>query len=60
MARGWLADACVWNWAFSALSQCRPGVARDLHDRLLAWLTLADERDPVETLVAAVVQTFLR
>ena len=57
---GCMADVCVWNWASSALAQRRQVVARDLHDRLFAWLTLADERDLVETLVAGVAQTFRR
>ena len=57
---GSVADLCVWNWASTPLAQRRQAVARDLHDRLFAWLTLADERDLVETRVAGVAQTFRR
>jgi guanine deaminase len=57
---GSLADLCVWNWASTPLAQRRQAVARDLHDRLFAWLTLADERDLVETRVSGVAQTFRR
>mgnify|MGYP006277624955 CR=1 FL=1 len=55
---GCMADVCVWDWASTPLAQRRQAVARDLHDRLFAWLTLADERDLVETRVAGVVQAF--
>ena len=57
---GSVADVCVWNWASTPLAQRRQAVARDLHDRLFAWLTLADERDLVETRVSGVAQTFRR
>jgi guanine deaminase len=57
---GSLADLCVWNWASTPLAQRRQTVARDLHDRLFAWLTLADERDLVETRVAGVAQPIRR
>jgi len=57
---GALADMCVWNWASTPLAQRRQAVARDLHDRLFAWLTLADERDLVETRVAGVAQPLRR
>ncbi len=49
---GALADVCVWHWAASPLAQRRQAVARDLHDRLFAWITSGDERDLVETRVA--------
>ena len=57
---GAMADVCVWDWASSPLAQRRQAVARDLHERLFAWLTLADERDLVETRVAGVAQSFRR
>lgn len=57
---GSVADLCVWNWASTPLALRRQAVARDLHDRLFAWLTLADERDLVETRVSGVAQTFRR
>ncbi|MGL6109380.1 MAG: guanine deaminase [Rubrivivax sp.] len=46
------ADLCVWNWAGSAVAQRRQEVARDLHEKVFAWITLGDERDLVETWVA--------
>ena len=57
---GSVADVCVWSWASTPLAQRRQAVARDLHDRLFTWLTLADERDLVETRVSGVAQTFRR
>ena len=52
---GSMADLTVWDWASSPVAARRMEVARDLHDRLFAWLTLADERDLVETRVAGAV-----
>ena len=49
---GTQADVCVWRWASTALAARRQEAARDLHDRLFAWLTLGDERDLVETRVS--------
>jgi guanine deaminase len=49
---GAIADVTVWDWARSPLAARRMEVARDLHERLFAWITLADERDLVETRVA--------
>lgn len=49
---GRLADLTVWDWASDPLAQRRQAVARDLHERLFAWLTLGDEADLVETWVA--------
>jgi guanine deaminase len=49
---GCLADIAVWDWAASPLARRRQAVAHDLHDRLFAWLTLADDNDLVETWVA--------
>jgi guanine deaminase len=49
---GSVADVCVWRWASTPLAQRRQEVARDLHDRLFAWITSGDERDLVETRVA--------
>lgn len=53
---GATADLCVWRWASGEIAQRRQAVARDLHDRLFAWITLADARDRVETRVAGIVQ----
>ena len=51
-ALGTLADAAVWDWALGPVAQRRHAVARDLHDRLFAWMTLADERNVAATYVA--------
>jgi len=51
----------LWDWAQGAVAQHRDAIARgalpgvaaqDLHARVFAWLTLADERNRVETWVA--------
>jgi guanine deaminase len=49
---GTVADLCVWDWAGSAVARRRQQVARDLHEKVFAWITLGDERDLVETWVA--------
>jgi guanine deaminase len=49
---GAAADLCVWDWASTPLALRRQGVARDLHEKLFAWLTLGDEHDLAETWVA--------
>jgi guanine deaminase len=49
---GVTADLCVWDWARSPVAQRRQQVARDLHEKVFAWITLGDERDLVETWVA--------
>ena len=46
------ADVTVWSWGVDAVAQRRQAVARDLHERLFAWLTLGDEADLVETWIA--------
>jgi guanine deaminase len=51
-ALGTLADLGVWDWAIGPVAMRRHEVARDLHDRLFAWITLADERNLVATYVA--------
>ena len=38
------ADVCVWDWAHGAVAQGRDAVAKTLHERVFAWMTLADER----------------
>ena len=40
-----MADFCVWDWAASALAQRRDALARGLHERVFAWMTLGDERN---------------
>jgi len=49
---GTSADLCVWDWAGSPMARRRQQVARDLHEKVFAWITLGDERDLVETWVA--------
>jgi guanine deaminase len=38
-------DVVVWDWAVGEVQAHRIGLARDLHERLFAWMTLADERN---------------
>ena len=49
---GRMADVCVWDWASGPVAQRRLSVARDLHEKVFAWMTLADERNLVATSVA--------
>ncbi|HVO05495.1 MAG TPA: guanine deaminase [Burkholderiaceae bacterium] len=53
---GRLADIAVWDWAVGAVASARDALARDLHERLFAWMMLADERSLVTTLVAGCTQ----
>lgn len=46
------ADVAVWDWAATPLMQHRIGLARDLHEKLFAWMTLGDERLLAEVYVA--------
>src|SRR5690606_10348419 len=39
------ADVCIWDWTVGAVAERRLALARDLHERLFAWLMLADERN---------------
>jgi len=49
---GRLADVTVWDWAHGAVAQRRDSLVRHPHERLFAWMTLADERNLIETYVA--------
>ena len=51
---GTLADITVWDWSATPLMAHRLDLARDLHEKLFAWLTLGDERLLAETYVAGV------
>ena len=53
---GRMADVTVWDWASGAVARGRDALARDLHERLFAWMMLADERNLVTTLVAGRTQ----
>lgn len=46
------ADLTLWDWARDDVSRHRDGLCRDLHERVFAWMTLGDERNLRETLVA--------
>lgn len=61
LSPGTLADVVVWDWAQGAVATHRDAAARgalaglpaqDLHARVFAWLTLADERNLVAAWVA--------
>ena len=49
---GTSADVCIWDPAVGAVATRRAEVARTLHERVFAWMTLADERNLVEAFVA--------
>jgi guanine deaminase len=51
---GRTADLTVWDWAAGPVAQARDARAAGLHERVFAWLTLADERNLAQTLVAGV------
>ncbi|MEP7138266.1 MAG: guanine deaminase [Caldimonas sp.] len=49
---GRFADVCVWDEAVGPVATRRASVARTLHERVFAWMTLGDERNLVEAFVA--------
>ena len=49
---GRTADVVVWDWAVGPVAEHRQAVARDLHERVFAWMTQGDERNVVATFVA--------
>lgn len=49
---GRMADVCIWDWATCSVAKQRDALARDLHERLFAWMMLSDERGLVEARVA--------
>ena len=51
---GAMADLCLWDVAVGPVAQRRDSLARELHERLFAWLTLGDERNLAECWVAGV------
>ena len=53
---GSVADVCVWDWASGAVAERRMALVRDLHERIFAWMMLADERNLVTALVAGVAR----
>jgi guanine deaminase len=56
---GCTADLCVWDWATEPVTERRLALARDLHERVFAWMTLADRSNLVATRVAGAL-TFER
>ena len=57
LAVGAVADVCVWDIAVGAVAVQRDNLARSLHARLFAWMTLADDRNLVDAWVAGVRRT---
>ncbi len=53
---GRIADVCVWAWSAEPVAARRMAVARTLHERLFAWMTLADDRNLIEARVAGTVR----
>lgn len=51
---GAMADLCLWDCAVGPVAQRRDGLARELHERLFAWVTLGDERNLPEAWVGGV------
>ena len=54
---GQMADLCAWSWAEGPVATHRDTVAcartdASLHERVFAWMTLGDERNLRETLIA--------
>ena len=49
---GRMADFCVWDWATGAVDTQRQQLARDLHEKVFAWMLLSDERHLASTWVA--------
>jgi guanine deaminase len=52
LSAGQTADVCVWDWAVGPVAEARDGAARELHERVFAWMTLADERNLAACYVA--------
>jgi guanine deaminase len=53
---GALADIAVWDWAVGPVAAHRDARARDLHERVFAWMTLGDERNLAATYVRGVLR----
>jgi guanine deaminase len=49
---GQCADFNLWAWGSSPLAQQRQSVAQNLHERMFAWLTMAEGSDRLATFVA--------
>ena len=53
---GCVADVCVWDWAADPVAERRMALVRSLHEKVFAWITLADDRNLVAAYVAGVEQ----
>ena len=53
---GCTADVCVWDWAAGPVAQARMAVARGLHEKVFAWMTLGDERNLAACFVAGALR----
>jgi guanine deaminase len=51
---GRMADVCVWDWAIGPVAERRLEVARELHERVFAWIMLGDERNLAAAYVGGV------
>jgi guanine deaminase len=49
---GRIADFTVWRWSAGPVDAERQRLARDLHEKVFAWLTLSDDRHLRGTWVA--------
>ena len=49
---GCMADITVWDWGRDPVTRHRLALANTLHERVFAWMTLADERHLRQTWVA--------
>lgn len=54
LTTGCCADVCVWDWAMGPVAERRLDVARGLHEKVFAWMTLSDERNLVEVFVRGI------
>ena len=53
---GGMADICIWDWAAGPVAQRRMDAARELHERVFAWMTLGDERNLAAAYVGGVLR----
>jgi guanine deaminase len=53
---GSTADVCVWDWAASPVAERRLSIARNLHERMFAWMMMADDRNLAAAYVAGVAR----
>ena len=49
---GLVADFCLWDWSAGSVDAQRQQMARNLHEKVFAWMTLSDERHLASTWVA--------